>query len=249
MRDRLQRLSPWTAMIGGILTVVFLIVLSILHSTLNKENIKTRLIALESIEEIQAMHPRNNADPSFRQKIEDAFDSRVIASIWLISPEGKILFSKGSTASSLRYGSVMEYATSETHEILNSLPSNALSEDQKILLLAASAIQREGTHNDIYNHLIREVLSPEGARICIIGLAYELSSDPGHVSPVWIGSVLIVLISLSMYWLSLPLWVFLDTRKRGERALFWTIFVFFGNLVGLISYLVIRMPTENTHNP
>lgn len=249
MRDRLLRLLPWTAMIGGILTVVFLIVLSILYSRLNKENIENRMISLESIEEIQAMHPRDSTDPSFRQKIENAFDSRYIASIWLISPEGEILFSKGSTASSLRYGSVMEYSTSETREILNSLHPNALSENQKILLLAASAIQREGSHNDIYNHLIREILSPEGTRVCIIGLAYELSSDPGHVSPVWIWSVLIVLISLPMYWFSLPLWVFLDARKRGERALFWAIFVFFGNLVGLISYLVIRIPTDNTHNP
>jgi len=249
MRDRLLRLLPWAAMIGGILTVVFLIVLSILHSRLNKENIENRMIAVESIEKIQAVHPKDIADPSFRQKIEDALDSQYIVSIWLISPEGEILFSKGSTASSLRSGSVMDYATSETHEIIYSLPSNALNDDQRILLLAASAIQRERAHNDIYNHLIREILSPEGIRVGILGAAYELSSDPNHVPPEWIGSVLIVLISLPMYWFSLPLWVFLDARKRGERALFWTIFVFFGNLVGLISYLVIRMPTDNTHNP
>ncbi len=223
MRDRLLRLLPWAAVIGGILTVIFLIVLSILHSRLTKENIENRMMAVESIEIIQAIHPRDIVDPSFRQKIVDALDSRYIASIWLISPEGEILFSKGSTASSLRSGSVMDFAASETHEILNSLPSNALNENQRILLLAASAIQREGTHNDIYNHLIREIFSPEGIRVGILGAAYELSSDPGHVSPVWIGSVLIVLISLPMYWFSLPLWVFFDARKRGEKDLCWTV--------------------------
>jgi hypothetical protein len=41
-----------------------------------------------------------------------------------------------------------------------------------------------------------------------------------------------------IYWLALPLWVFLDARDRRERALAWGIFVLIGNLVALLAYLL-----------
>jgi len=249
MSNRLLKFLPWTALAGGVLAVSFLIVLTILHSRLKEENTENRRRAFEAIEKIQAYHPKNIYDPVFKSKIEETLNSQYIATIWLISPEGEILLSKGSTAGSLNSGSVREHATVETHEILNSLPPDALKEDKRILLLAASAIQREGAHNDIYNHLIREIHSSDGTRVGLIGVAYTLSPNPGSVATGWIVSVLIVLFSLPLYWLSLPLWVFLDARQRGERAWPWAIFVSIGNLIALIAYLLTRLPNDNVPIP
>jgi hypothetical protein len=49
-------------------------------------------------------------------------------------------------------------------------------------------------------------------------------------------------LGLASYWLSLPAWVWLDARARGERAWVWAVFVLLGNLVGLITYILARRP-------
>jgi hypothetical protein len=246
MREKLLKLLPWTALVGGVITVVFLIILTILHSGQLKENKENEQKVTKTLEKIQMLHPENIYDPSLKSEIEDALHSQYIATIWLISTEGEILFSKGNTANSMRPGSVIVQATVETHEILNSLPSESLTDHQRILLLAASAIQREGAHNDIYNHLIREIHSTNGSIVGLIGVAYELSSDPGHVATGWIVSVIFVLLGFPMYWLSLPLWVFLDARKYGKHAWLWAIYLSFGNLVALVAYILTRLPIDNS---
>ena len=45
-------------------------------------------------------------------------------------------------------------------------------------------------------------------------------------------------LAAAIYWLALPLWVFLDARDRRDRALAWGIFVLIGNLVALLAYLL-----------
>jgi hypothetical protein len=62
-------------------------------------------------------------------------------------------------------------------------------------------------------------------------------------------SLLVVLLGLLMYWLSLPLWVFLDARQRGERALAWAGFVLIGNLVALLTYILARRPAAPAAAP
>ena len=49
-----------------------------------------------------------------------------------------------------------------------------------------------------------------------------------------------------LYWLSLPLWVFLDARKYGKHAWLWAIYVSFGNLVALVAYILTRPPIDNS---
>ena len=249
MREKLLKWLPWKALGAGVLTVTFLIVLTVLHSGLRKENTENRQAAVDTLKKIQALYPEDMRDPIFKSKIGEALYSPEIATIWLISLEGEILFSRGSTARSAAAGSVDELATAETKDILSSLPENALDAYQRTLLLAASAIQREGSHNDIYNHLVEEIHSPDGSKIGFIGVAYELSSEPDQTSTLWIISVLVVLLNLPAYWFSLPLWVFLDARRRGERAWLWAAFVSIGNLVALIGYLLARQPADNSPLP
>jgi hypothetical protein len=50
------------------------------------------------------------------------------------------------------------------------------------------------------------------------------------------------LLALAVYWLCLPLWVWLDARERGERAWAWAVFVLLGNPVALPAYILARVP-------
>ena len=245
MHEKLLKLLPWTALIGGVFAIASLILMTILHSGLIEENLENRSEAIKALKKIQTLQPEKINDFALKSQIEDTLNSQYIATVWLISSEGKILFSKGSTAHSLNTGLVREYASVEIQEILNSIPPDKLRDNQRVLLLAASAIQRERTHNDIYNHLIREVHSPDDTLVGYIGVAYELRSDHGNVSPGWIISVLVVLFCFPIYWLSIPLWVYLDARNRGERAILWGIFVIFGNIVALLAYLIARLPIKD----
>lgn len=51
-----------------------------------------------------------------------------------------------------------------------------------------------------------------------------------------------VLIALMLYWFSIPPWVALDARRRGERALVWSTFALLGNMMALVLYLLVRRP-------
>jgi RNA polymerase subunit RPABC4/transcription elongation factor Spt4 len=48
------------------------------------------------------------------------------------------------------------------------------------------------------------------------------------------------------YWLLLPVWVYQDARSRGERAWAWGLMTLFTNVMGLISYLIIRPEKTQT---
>ena len=109
------------------------------------------------------------------------------------------------------------------------------------MLLAASAIRRERTHNDIYRHLLRPVRGADGAVVAMIGVAYEISGG-AHITPGWKATMLAAVIGLGAYWLSLPLWVLFDARDRGERAWPWTTFLLLGNVVALTAYVLARAP-------
>lgn len=248
MSEKLLKSLPWIAFISGVLTVGFLIILLILNPGMKKENNENRDKALAVIDNMQGMHLESIKDPALKLKAQEALSSQYIATIWLISSEGEIIFSQGSTAGSSSKGSVTELATLETQEILKSLPSDSLPQSKRILILAASAIQREGTHNDIYNHLIREIHSIDGSTLGLIGMAYELNSDGKFGSLGKALGVLVVILGFLVYWISLPLWVYLDGRQRGERVCLWVLFLFVGNLVALVAYLFARLPLENSRN-
>ncbi len=246
MRKKLHKFLPKMVLISGVIAVVFLTLLVFMYSELKEENPINRSKALDTLEEIQALHPEDVQSPAFKSKIEEILNSKHIATVWLISPEGEVLFSKGSTSGSLESGLVREYATEEIKDIINSLPPSAFNDDQRTLILAASAIQRERSHNNIYNHLLREINSHDGSRVGLVGLAYELTSSPGGVSMGWKISILIALLSFLLYWFSLPVWIYLDAKQRGERYWQWALFASLGNLVSLITYLLVRHPIEHS---
>ena len=56
------------------------------------------------------------------------------------------------------------------------------------------------------------------------------------------------LLVMLFLWGALALWVYHDAERRGNSGLLWGLFVFFGNFIGLIIYLIVRSTsTEPAH--
>jgi hypothetical protein len=199
----------------------------------------TRAVVEASLAELQALHPVSIDDPDLLQAVRRTAQAPYVATVWLLAPDGRMVYAVGSTArSTAAYATVEQAATDDMRRVLEALPEGTLSDRQRLLLLAASAIRREGAHNDVYRHLLRAVKAPDGSSVALIGVAYEAGKwVPGLC---WKLGILGGLAGLVVYWLSLPLWVFLDARARGERAWAWAAFVFLGNLVALMAYILGR---------
>jgi hypothetical protein len=106
-------------------------------------------------------------------------------------------------------------------------------------LLAVGARRREGDHNDVFRHLVRAVPDAAGNTAALVVLAYDVNPWVGQPSAGYIAVLLTGLAGFLVYWLALPVWVYLDARARAEAAALWGVFVLFTNLVGLIAYLIV----------
>jgi len=193
------------------------------------------------LDNLRGLQPVTPDDPALAQATVQLLEDPHVATVWLLTPEGEILVSEGATAASTPPGSqVEELATEDAEELIAALPESALSEEQRTWLLAASAIRREGSHNDVYDHLLFPISRQDGSTLAVVGVAYEATGWKAGIG--WKVAVLFGVVSLLLYWLVLPLWVFLDGRARGDRAVPWATFVLVGNLVALLAYLLTRPP-------
>jgi hypothetical protein len=241
MLHRFKRALPLAAVVSACVLAADIATLSFWKASQltgadgNRSSVERALTGLED------MHPASLSDAALKRGLDRLLERPEVKTVWLFSPDGRVVFSEGSTAASTPLNStVAELATDEAHRLLDVLPAEALSSEQRTWLLAASAIRREGTHNDVYRHMLRPIRGPEGSTVALIGVAYEFAEwRPGLV---WVMAVIVALVSLVIYWLSLPTWVWLDARERGERALAWATFVLMGNLIGLLAYVLARVP-------
>jgi hypothetical protein len=200
---------------------------------------ETRRVAETTLARLEALHPDSIADPAFREAIVQSRDAPYVATVWLFAPDGRIVEGNRAVAP----GSTVEgLATSETRRGLGILPAGMLSAEQRLAVLAASAMQAEGEHDDVFRHLLREIRGPDGGMVALVGVTYDVSPAVGSPGPGWMATLLAGFLGLAAYWLSLPAWVWLDARARGERAWVWAVFVLLGNLVGLITYILARRP-------
>ncbi len=183
-------------------------------------------------------------EPGFRQALDKLSRSRYVCGVWLIHPDGRIAF---STAGFATRGSVQEWARAETRRVLSEMPEGFLSPPQRVALLAASAIQSEGEHNDIFRQMIRPLRNGDDTVLGFVGVSYQATPDADVFPGVGYAITLFLIpIGLLVYWLALPCWVFLDANARGERAWIWAMFVLLGNLVALFAYLLTRHPQPHT---
>jgi hypothetical protein len=200
---------------------------------------ETRRVVETTLARLQALHPSSIDDPAFREAVVQAKDDPYVAYVWLFAPDGRILQGNRAVAPD---SPVDGSATGETHRVLEILPAGTLSTDQRLSMLAASAMQAEGEHNDVFRHLLREIRGPDGGLVALVGVTYDVSPGVGSPGLGWMATLLAGFLGLAAYWLSLPAWVWLDARARGERAWVWAVFVLLGNLVGLITYILARRP-------
>jgi hypothetical protein len=244
MLNRLRQVLPSLAVVGAVIAAICVVLLSYLRQMALVDTGATRPVVEAALAQLEACHPVSLEDTAFRREVEKLLQTPYVATVWLFSAEGRLVFAKGSTSSATPTGKTAEELASEdTRRVIDALPKEALISEQRAWLLAASAIRREGEHNDIYHHLVIPVWTANDPAPALVGVAYEISQSLD--SPIrfhWMIILFGALGGLLLYWMSLPLWVFLSARERGEHAWAWAIFVFFGNLVGLIAYLLARKP-------
>jgi hypothetical protein len=238
MTGKVKSLLPWIAVLSALAAAILILIGIPQRQQMLIDSGVTRPAAEAAVEQIIALPPDSLDDANFRRSLEALPGKAYIASVWLFASDGRIVSSAGMMMP--REGTAAEHATIETRRLLETLPQNALTGEQRTMLLVASAIQSEGEHNDVLRHLVREIRSPDGILQGWIGVAYDVSPAIGVPDTVWIASLLAWLFFVGVYWLSLPLWVWLDARQRGERAGVWAMFVLIGNLVALMAYVLTR---------
>ncbi len=240
MSKRLKNRLPIVAVIAIAIALISFIIVGRQVSRSKVDTGETRSIVDAAVAEIRALHPSSLDEPSFRQAVKKFCDTKYIYGVWLIRPDGQIAFSNTGFANR---GRVEDWATQETLRILSEMPEGFLPPQQRIALLAASAIQSEGEHNDVFRQMIRPLQSNDGTELGFIGVSYDINSAmsgfPGYGYAV---ALFLILIGFMVYWLVLPCWVFLDAKARGERAWVWAMFILLGNLVALFAYLLTRHP-------
>lgn len=242
MAERLKKILPWLAVFCGAIALGCLLVAFYLRPEMLADTGETRLAVQATLDELESSHPTTLDDPLFRAAVGKAAQAPYVVTLWLFAPDGRVVWAEGSTAASFPHGSVEERATDEMLRVLATMPENTFNDEQRTLLLAASAIQAEGEHNDIYRHLVRVIRSPEGAAVALVGVAYDVSAKIDTPGAGWIALVLAIALGGGCYWLALPVWVYLDAKERGERAWVWAVFVLLGNLVALVAFILARLP-------
>ena len=240
MFERLKRRLPAIAAISILAALAGFLIANRTHRQMLVDSGETRRAVVNAVAELQAVRPISLDDPLFRQALEKLRGARYVAGVWLIRSDGQITFSNTKFA---ERGRVEERATEETHRILSEMPEGFLTPQQRMALLAASAIQSEGEHNDVLRQMVHPLRGSDGTELGFVGVSYNanpaLGSFPSFGYAV---AVLAIPVGLVVYWLALVVWVFLDAKARGERAWVWAMFVLLGNLIALFAYILSRQP-------
>jgi hypothetical protein len=240
MAERLKRRLPVAAAISVLVALTSFIIVSRTIHRMSSDSGETRRSVEAAVVELEAMRPSSLDDPAFRLALEKLRRARYVVAVWLVRPDGRIAF---SDARHTDWGRVEEGATQETRRILSEMPEGFLTPLQRTALLAASAIQREGEHNDVFRQMVRPVQARDDAELGIIAVSYDVNPELGGFPGIGYAVALFAIpLGLAVYWLALAGWVFLDAKVRGERAWVWAMFVLLGNLVALFAYLLARQP-------
>jgi hypothetical protein len=161
-----------------------------------------------------------------------------VAALWVVTTAGEIVFHQGGPGQ--RGDKIQELARDDMAPTVEALPAGALSDTQRLQLLAVAAMRREGDHNDVFRHIVRVVANPAGGLAAVVVLAYDVNPAVGGApDAVYLVLLLGAVAGFGVYWLGLPLWVAADARARGDAVALWGLFVLFTNLVGLMAYLLV----------
>ena len=155
----------------------------------------------------------------------------------LVDAQGQVLYRRMPR----KAGRLDSLTTAHLRRVLAALPPDALTAGQRLLLQTSDAVLAEGEHADVYSYAARLLVDRQGNPVGAVAVAYDRSARAP--SSLYTAALLVSVTSLGLYWLSLPLWVVLDARARGERrAWLWGLLALAGNLVGVLTYLLMRRP-------
>jgi len=229
---------PWVA-VAAILIFSAILIFGPKRSSFLTPDPQQKQRAQSTLNTLAESANANLEDPAFTEKLNQALSNGTAASLWVFDQNGILVYAQGSTAKAAKNFPVDDLPV---QKLLSSLPDEALTPQQKQLLISAALIQVEGEHNDIYNHLVTPLYDASGEMTGILGMAYSINQNTGGVPLSWKLSIVAGLFSFGIYWISLPLWVFFDARSRNEKAWIWGCFTLLGNLIALMAYLLTRHP-------
>ncbi len=243
MNNQLKKILPWVALVGLLLGLALLVTFSTWRTKALVDTGETRRSAEATLSRLLALSPSSMDDQAFQQAVKQAGSEPYMVYLWLFAPDGRLVLNVNSPFSQ---GSVGQRATTSVKQALEALPEQTLPAEQRTALEIASAIQGGGDHNDVFHYQVLPVKGQDGVLSGYLAAAYEINPQVGGAPSL--GIILMVLgvpLGLGLYWLSLPIWVFLDAKGRGERAWVWAMFVLIGNLVALFAYILARAPLHS----
>lgn len=234
--DKFKHALPWIAL-AAVAAVALMSLMSQQRIIITDENPENHLTVVQSLEQTVAVEPQSLEDPDFRSAVQSLVGQGVINNTWIFDLDGSILYGSARYANS---GNVRDFLIIDTVRLIESMPDGSLTQEQETALLAISVMRVEGEHNDVFRHMLMEVHSPDGSLLGWIGAAYDANDLADLPNTTFMLEFIAFLVCMGIYWLALPVWTWLDARRRGEKAIIWAIFVLLGNLVALIAYLLVR---------
>jgi hypothetical protein len=242
MKQNFKKYLPWITLISLLVAAILIVIYSTNRQNNLVESPETATAANQAIEKITSLQPDQATESSFLESVNRETKSRYISEIWLFDQDGILIYPKDIPNSG---ESADESAVLQVRQMLTTLPEGTLTKEQRLLISVGSAIQAEGEHSDVFHYRVASLKSKSGTVVGYLGLAYDISTKIS--SPPQIGYILTLLgllLSLGIYWISLAVWTYLDARDHGERAIVWLIYVLIGNVVALIAYLLARNPKK-----
>jgi hypothetical protein len=238
MKKNWHNILPWIALLSGFLLVSLIIVALVFKPQSNFENTENKKIAMDKIKQISLESKVTLNSKVFFDYVDSTISGNPINTVWIISEKGVIVYAKGTMAASTPINTIVYNSIDYQDRGLINAVEGSLDTIQKQVIFIAAAIRNEGEHNDVFGHLVMPLKSNQNELAGYIGVAYSLNNSKPELEVYIIG--IAIFICFFLYWLSMPVWVYFDSRNRNDRYILWTMFVLIGNLPAYIAYLISR---------
>jgi len=238
MKKNWYNILPWIALFSGFLLVVLVIAAIVFKPQIDFENTQNKKIASDKLKQISLESKGAFNSKVFFDYVDSTVFGNPINTIWIITEKGVIVHAMGTMAASTPVNTIVNNSIDYQNRGLINAVEESLDTVQKQVLSIAAAIRNEGEHNDVFGHLVVPLKSNNNELSGYIGVAYSLNNSKPEPELYLIG--IAIFICFFFYWLSIPVWVYFDSRERNDRYILWTVFVLIGNLPAYIAYLITR---------
>lgn len=94
MTDNLKKLLPVLAMISACVWATSILVLGVVKETQPSDSPRNRSSAEQILATFDELRPVSPDDPGFRRALDEVLARPLIATVWLFTPDGRVLVSK-----------------------------------------------------------------------------------------------------------------------------------------------------------